>query len=37
VYPSRRNLPLRTSVVIEFLIELMRADPAMSEVAAGGI
>jgi DNA-binding transcriptional LysR family regulator len=27
VYPSRRNLPLRTRAVIEFLIEVVRADP----------
>jgi DNA-binding transcriptional LysR family regulator len=37
VYPSRRNLPLRTRVVIEFLTELMRADPAMSDVNTGAI
>jgi len=30
VYPSRRNLPLRTRAVIEFLTEVVRADPAMS-------
>jgi DNA-binding transcriptional LysR family regulator len=33
VYPSRRNLPLRTRAVIEFLTELVRADPAMSNLA----
>jgi DNA-binding transcriptional LysR family regulator len=37
VYPSRRNLPLRTRVVIEFLTELMRDDPAMSDVNTGAI
>jgi DNA-binding transcriptional LysR family regulator len=37
VYPSRRNLPLRTRVVIEFLTELMRGDPAMSEINTGAI
>jgi DNA-binding transcriptional LysR family regulator len=26
VYPSRRNLPPRTRIVIEFLAELIRAD-----------
>jgi DNA-binding transcriptional LysR family regulator len=30
VYPSRRNLPLRTRVVLEFLFELFRPDTAMS-------
>jgi DNA-binding transcriptional LysR family regulator len=30
VYPSRRNVALRTRVVLEFLIELYNADPAMS-------
>jgi DNA-binding transcriptional LysR family regulator len=37
VYPSRRNLPPRTRVVIEFLTELMRADPTMSDVNTGAI
>ena len=32
VYPSRRNLPLRTRAVIEFLTEVVRADPAMSNL-----
>ena len=32
VYPSRRNLPLRTRAVIEFLAEVVRADPAMSNL-----
>jgi DNA-binding transcriptional LysR family regulator len=30
VYPSRRNLPLRTRVVLEFLFELFRTDAVMS-------
>jgi DNA-binding transcriptional LysR family regulator len=34
VYPSRRNLPLRTRVVIEFLAEMIRADPAMGDAGA---
>jgi len=34
VYPSRRNLPLRTRAVIEFLTEVVRADPAMSNHGA---
>jgi DNA-binding transcriptional LysR family regulator len=34
VYPSRRNLPLRTRAVIEFLTEVVRADPAMSNLGA---
>jgi len=34
VYPSRRNLPLRTRAVIEFLTEVVRADPAMSNHSA---
>ncbi len=32
VYPSRRDLPLRTRAVIEFLTEVVRADPAMSNL-----
>src|SRR6266404_3620854 len=32
VYPSRRNLPLRTRAVIEFLTEVVRADTAMSNL-----
>jgi len=32
VYPSRRNLPPRTRAVIEFLAEVVRADPAMSNL-----
>jgi len=32
VYPSRSNLPLRTRAVIEFLTEVVRADPAMSNL-----
>jgi DNA-binding transcriptional LysR family regulator len=32
VYASRRNLPLRTRAVIEFLTEVVRADPAMSNL-----
>jgi hypothetical protein len=31
VYPSRRNLPLRTRVVIEFIADLLRADPYMAD------
>jgi DNA-binding transcriptional LysR family regulator len=31
VYPSRRNLPPRTRIVIEFLADLLRADFAMSD------
>ena len=34
VYPSRRNLPLRTRAVIEFLTEVVGADPAMSNLGA---
>ncbi|OVZ55201.1 hypothetical protein CDO44_23495 [Pigmentiphaga sp. NML080357] len=34
VYPSRRNLPLRTRVVIEFIADLLKADPAMRDKAA---
>jgi len=30
VYPSRRNLPPRVRTVIEFLTELLRADPEMT-------
>jgi DNA-binding transcriptional LysR family regulator len=30
VYPSRQHLPLRTRVVLEFLVELYKTDPAMS-------
>ena len=30
VYPSRRNLPARTRIVIDFLTEVLRADPAMA-------
>ena len=30
VYLSRRNLPLRTRIVIDFLVEALRADPAMA-------
>jgi DNA-binding transcriptional LysR family regulator len=29
VYPSRRNLPPRVRAVIEFLSEIIQADPAM--------
>jgi hypothetical protein len=32
VHPSRLNLPLRTRAVIEFLAEVVRADPAMSNL-----
>jgi DNA-binding transcriptional LysR family regulator len=32
VYPSGRNLPPRTRAVIEFLAEVVRADPAMSNL-----
>lgn len=32
IYPSRRNLPPRTRIVIEFLTELIRSDPAMTNV-----
>jgi DNA-binding transcriptional LysR family regulator len=31
VYPSRRNLPPRIRAVIEFLSQLVQADPAMRE------
>jgi DNA-binding transcriptional LysR family regulator len=31
VYPSRRNLPPRVRTVIEFLCQLVQADPAMRE------
>ena len=31
VYPSRRNLPPRTRIVIEFLADLLRADFAMRD------
>jgi DNA-binding transcriptional LysR family regulator len=31
VYPSRRNLPLRVRAVIEYLIEIVQADPAMRD------
>src|ERR1700726_4466616 len=31
VYPSRRNLPPRVRAVIEFLIEIIQADPAMRD------
>jgi DNA-binding transcriptional LysR family regulator len=30
VYPSRRNLPPRTRIVIDFLAEVLGADPAMA-------
>ena len=33
VYPSRRNLPPRIRAVIEFLCQLVQADPAMREDA----
>ena len=32
IYPSRRNLPPRTRIVIEFLTDLIRSDPAMTNV-----
>jgi DNA-binding transcriptional LysR family regulator len=32
VYPSRRNLPPRVRVVIDFLNEIVQADPAMKDV-----
>ena len=32
VYPSRRNLPPRVRAVIEFLSEIIQADPAMRDV-----
>ena len=31
VYPSRRNLPARTRFVIDFLADVIAADPAMSQ------
>ena len=31
VYPSRRNLPLRVRAVIEYLSEIVQADPAMRD------
>jgi hypothetical protein len=30
VYPSRRNLPPRTRIVIDYLTEVLQADPAMA-------
>jgi DNA-binding transcriptional LysR family regulator len=37
VYPSRHNLPARTRFVIDFLTEVLRADPAMAlDDDAGG-
>ena len=30
VYPSRRNLPPRTRIVIDFLTKVLRSDPAMA-------
>jgi DNA-binding transcriptional LysR family regulator len=35
VYPSRRNLPARTRIVIDFLADVVRADPAMALDDAG--
>jgi DNA-binding transcriptional LysR family regulator len=32
VYPSRRNLPPRVRAVIEFLSDIIQADPAMRDV-----
>jgi DNA-binding transcriptional LysR family regulator len=32
-YPSRRNLPARTRIVIDFLAELLHADPASAAAA----
>jgi hypothetical protein len=32
VYPSRRNLPPRVRAVIEFLSDIIQADPAMKDV-----
>ena len=29
VFPSRRNMPMRVKTVLDFLIEVMRQDPAM--------
>ena len=34
VYPSRRNIPLRVSTVLDFLVEAVREDPMM--VSASG-
>jgi DNA-binding transcriptional LysR family regulator len=31
VYPSRRNLPPRVRVVVDFLSETVQADPAMRD------
>jgi DNA-binding transcriptional LysR family regulator len=31
VYPSRRNLPPRTRAVMDFIAELVHADPAMHD------
>jgi DNA-binding transcriptional LysR family regulator len=31
VYPSRRNLPPRVRVVIDYLCDLIKADPAMRD------
>ncbi len=33
VYPSRKNLPQRTRTALEFIAELIRADPAMADPA----
>ncbi|HYZ65002.1 MAG TPA: LysR family transcriptional regulator [Acetobacteraceae bacterium] len=35
VYPSRRNLAARTRVVIDFLVEEFRQEPALSDAGAG--
>ena len=35
-YPSRRGLPLRTRAVIDFLVEVIRDDPAMTSGGAVG-
>ena len=31
VYPSRRNIPQRVKIVLDFLTALIDADPSMSE------
>jgi DNA-binding transcriptional LysR family regulator len=34
VYPSRRNIPLRVRTVLDFLLDVVRADPSMSPASA---
>jgi len=35
VYPSRRNIPLRVTTVLDFLAEIIHQDPAMSSADSG--